>query len=164
MSALLMRHLSDASLLMQDESGTVYDEAGVAEDMLLFLTAFREAHPTYFKAPLFITGESYGGGALLLPGPPSCKLIIMVFKTNLSLHGTVRLPRTAASVLCAGHYVPAVTSAIYKYNRVLLLSKPLALQVFFKPFACFPAELGRVADDRRLRTPSSYKAWQLGMG
>jgi hypothetical protein len=44
--------------------------------MLLFLTAFRKAHPNYFKAPLFITGESYGGGALLMPGPPSCKLMI----------------------------------------------------------------------------------------
>ena len=80
------------------------------------------------------------------------------------MQDTVRLPRTAASILCAGHYVPAVTAAIYKYNKVLLQSKPLALQVFFKTFACTPAELGHVADDRRLRTPSSYKAWRLGMG
>ena len=52
-------------LPMQDESGTVYDEAGVAEDMLQFLTEFRDAHEAYFTAPLFITGESYGGASLV---------------------------------------------------------------------------------------------------
>ena len=88
----------------------------------------------------------------------------MVLGSNLSLQGTVRLPRIAASILCTGHYVPAVTAAIYKYNKVLLLSKPLALQDSFRPFACSPAQLGHVADDRRLRTPSSSKAWRLGMG
>ena len=51
---------------MQDKSGTVYDEAGVAEDILQFLIAFRDAHESYFTAPLFITGESYGGGLLVL--------------------------------------------------------------------------------------------------
>lgn len=53
-------------LPVQDESGTVYDEAGVAEDMLQFLRAFRDAHESYFTAPLFITGESYGGALLVL--------------------------------------------------------------------------------------------------
>ena len=53
-------------LLVQDKSGTVYDEAGVAEDMLQFLTEFRDAHDSYFTAPLFITGESYGGACLVL--------------------------------------------------------------------------------------------------
>ncbi len=53
-------------LPMQDESGTVYDEAGVAEDMLQFLTEFRDAHESYLTAPLFITGESYGGAFLVL--------------------------------------------------------------------------------------------------
>ena len=63
-------------LPVQDKSGTVYDEAGVAEDMLEFLTEFRDAHDSYFTAPLFITGESYGGASLVLaahdtvfPGP-----------------------------------------------------------------------------------------------
>lgn len=52
------------SLSVQDKSGTVYDEAGVAEDMLQFLEEFREAHESYFTAPLIITGESYGGVCL----------------------------------------------------------------------------------------------------
>ena len=61
-----------ASTLLQDESGTVYDEAGVAEDVLQFLQEFREAHESYFTAPLFITGESYGGMCLTSAGSASC--------------------------------------------------------------------------------------------
>ena len=61
-----------ASALLQDESSTVYDEAGVAEDMLQFLQEFREAHKSYFTAPLFITGESYGGVYLASAGSANC--------------------------------------------------------------------------------------------
>jgi len=39
----------------------VYDEKVVAADMLDFLQEFRIAHPSYFDAPLFVTGESYAG-------------------------------------------------------------------------------------------------------
>ena len=60
----LLRPQRFGHLPVQDESGTVYDEAGVAEDMLQFLTEFRDAHDSYFMAPLFITGESYGGTPL----------------------------------------------------------------------------------------------------
>ncbi len=60
-------------------------------------------------------------------------LHLHVHGTELSLRGTVQYPRTAASLQCAGHYVPAVTSAIYNYNKVLLLSKPLAPQALLKP-------------------------------
>ncbi len=39
----------------------MFDEKVVAADMLDFLKEFRAAHPSYFDAPLFITGESYAG-------------------------------------------------------------------------------------------------------
>ncbi|EIE20942.1 peptidase S10, serine carboxypeptidase [Coccomyxa subellipsoidea C-169] len=45
----------------EDERDRVYDEKVVAADMLDFLKEFRAAHPSYFEAPLFVTGESYGG-------------------------------------------------------------------------------------------------------
>lgn len=44
-----------------DERDRVYDEKVVAADMLDFLAEFRAAHPSYFDADLFVTGESYGG-------------------------------------------------------------------------------------------------------
>lgn len=47
--------------VMQDDRDRVYDEKVVAADMLDFLQEFRIAHPTYFDAPLFVTGESYAG-------------------------------------------------------------------------------------------------------
>ena len=53
---------------MQDERDRVYDEKVVAADMLDFLKEFRIAHPSYFEAPLFVTGESYAGV------PPICRL------------------------------------------------------------------------------------------
>ena len=44
----------------------------MAEDMLQFLQEFREAHKSYFTAPLFITGESYGGVYLASAGSANC--------------------------------------------------------------------------------------------
>ncbi len=46
----------------------MYDEKVVAADMLDFLKEFRAAHPSYFEAPLFVTGESYGGALHLCLG------------------------------------------------------------------------------------------------
>ncbi|BDA42498.1 Serine carboxypeptidase 3 [Coccomyxa sp. Obi] len=45
----------------EDERDRVFDEKVVGADMLDFLKEFRAAHPSYFDAPLFITGESYAG-------------------------------------------------------------------------------------------------------
>jgi len=79
-------------LCVQDESGTVYDEAGVAEDMLQFLTEFRDAHQLYFTAPLFITGESYGGVSQVTCGPMPASLDV----TSL---GLLKLTQIYANLL-----------------------------------------------------------------
>ncbi|KAK9848936.1 hypothetical protein WJX84_006787 [Apatococcus fuscideae] len=59
----------------EDARDTIYNEHGVAADMLDFMHAFFAAHPELIDNPLYITGESY-----------------------------------------AGHYVPAVSYAIFKHN------------------------------------------------
>ncbi|PNG99260.1 Serine carboxypeptidase 3, partial [Tetrabaena socialis] len=61
----------------QDPRDRVYDEKGVAVDMLDFMYEFYRAHPDMLDNDFYVTGESY-----------------------------------------AGHYVPAVSSAIYRANEL----------------------------------------------
>lgn len=66
---------------MQDERDRVYDEKVVAADMLDFLKEFRIAHPSYFEAPLFVTGESYAGV------PPICRLTQLIVSKEADRKG-----------------------------------------------------------------------------
>ena len=61
MSISAIADLALLLLLMKDERDRVFDEKVVAADMLDFMSEFRVAHPSYFEAPLYVTGESYGG-------------------------------------------------------------------------------------------------------
>lgn len=45
----------------EDPRDRVYDEVGVANDMLDFLNEFFKAHPKFAARDFYITGESYGG-------------------------------------------------------------------------------------------------------